>query len=155
MGWSTRAVALGLGALAAVLVIMPAATAPAAQRYCPDAAHAQPAPVPATLVAAVARAFQADRAAVRDAAFVRCVGDRLMGCYVGANLICDKADTRRALPGATAWCREHPDSMIPMAATGHATIYDWACRGTNAVAGRVLQAVDPDGYIADNWKQIR
>ncbi len=57
-----------------------------------------------------------------------------MACTVGANLNCGKADTRRDLPGATAWCRENPDSdFIPMFATGHETIYDWRCTKGQAV----------------------
>ncbi len=128
----------------------------AADAYCPDPAHARPEKVPANLVATVATAFQIDAALVRDAAFVRCVGSTLMACYVGANLVCDKADTRRILPGATAWCRDNSGSSnIPMAATGHATIYEWSCKGTTAVAGKSVMTVDPQGYIADNWKQLR
>lgn len=127
-----------------------------ADSYCPNAAHRQPDKVPASLVARVAATFQIDAAAVRDGAFVRCVGATLMGCYVGANLVCDKADTRRELEGATAWCRAHPGSTdIPMAATGHATIYEWSCSGQRAIAGKAVVAVDPQGYIADNWKEIR
>jgi hypothetical protein len=79
-----------------------------------------------------------------------------MACTVGANLDCDKADTRRALPGATAWCRDNPGATgIPMAATGRATIYEWSCKGRRAVAGKVAMPIDPQGYIADNWKEIR
>jgi hypothetical protein len=104
----------------------------------------------------VAKAFGIDNAAVRDAAFVRCVGPKLMGCYIGANLDCFKAETRRALPGATAWCRANPGSnIIPMSATGHDTIYEWSCKGRRAIAGKVAVTVDPQGYIADYWKEIR
>jgi hypothetical protein len=42
-----------------------------------------------------------------------------------------------------------------MAATGHATIYDWTCKGRRAVAGKPIVTVDPRGYIAGNWKKIR
>ncbi len=108
------------------------------------------------LVSSIAKAFQIDEPAAASGAFVRCAGAKLMGCYVGANLVCDKADTRRALPGATAWCRDNPGSTgIPMAATGHATIYDWSCKGPHAVAGKAVISVDPQGYIAENWKEIR
>jgi hypothetical protein len=123
--------------------------------YCPNPAHARPAAVPADLVPALAAAFHVDHDAVRDAAFVRCADAKLLGCYVGANLDCGKANTRRALPGATAWCRNHPDDKnIPMAATGHDTIYEWSCNGRRAVAGRAVMKVDRQGYIADNWKEI-
>jgi hypothetical protein len=107
-------------------------------------------------MAAVSKAFQIDNTSVRDAAFVRCAGRNLMGCYVGANLDCDNANTHRALAGAAAWCRENPESTgIPMSATGHDTIYEWSCKGRRAVAGKAVMTVDPQGYIADNWKEIR
>jgi hypothetical protein len=125
-----------------------------AEPYCPNPAHAVPAQVPPDLVPAVAQAFGLDTGAL-GAAFVRCVGPKLMGCMVGANLVCDKADTRRTLPGATAWCNDHPRSdVIPMAATGHATIYEWSCKRRRAVASKALVHVDPQGYIADNWKEV-
>jgi hypothetical protein len=127
----------------------------AAESYCPDPTHAGPAKVPADLVAAVAKAFAINANAVDDAAFVRCADATLMGCYVGANLVCDKADTRVVLPGATTWCRKNPGSPgIPMSATGHATIYDWSCNGTTAIAGKIAMPVDPQGFIAANWKRI-
>jgi hypothetical protein len=129
--------------------------ATAAEPYCPNPTHATPAKVPDDLVAAVARAFALERASL-GAAYVRCAGNKLMGCFVGANLVCDKAERRRTLPGATAWCRDNPGSnVIPMSATGHATIYAWSCDGRRAVAGRVLLTVDPQGYIAENWKVVR
>jgi len=127
-----RAFLLAALVAAAVVHEQPAA---AGRPYCPDPAHASPGKVPTDLLAAVAKAFEIDEASVRDAAFVRCVGKKLLACWVGANLVCDKADRRRSLPGATAWCREHPGSKgIPMSATGHATIYDWSCNGRGAVA---------------------
>ncbi len=138
------------------MAVMPVQQTAALQPYCPDPAHAGPEKVPAQLTAAVARAFQIDEASTRDAAFVRCAGRKLMACYTGANLNCFKADKRRTLPGASAWCRDHPGSKgIPMAATGHDTIYDWSCEGSRAVAGEAVLAADQQGYIAANWKEIR
>jgi hypothetical protein len=145
---------LFLGALitAGVGPVQSAAAEPA---YCPSAAHAVAGKIPAGLTQAVAMTFQIDEASVRTTAFVRCTGGKLLGCYVGANLDCFKADTRRALAGATAWCRENPGSTgIPMAATGHDTIYEWSCNGRRAVAGKAVMTVDPQGYIAENWKEI-
>lgn len=151
---STRAIGFLLTALI-VLLITPAQPA-AAQSFCSSAAHAKPQKVPPELLAAVVAAFQIDAAAAGDTAVVRCAGGKPMACYVGANLNCDKADTRRTLPGATAWCREHPGSNgIPMAATGHTTIYDWSCKGGRAVAGKAVTTVDPQGYAAYNWKELR
>ena len=127
----------------------------AAAGYCPNSAHARPAKVPDDLVPALAAAFGADKDAVRSGGFVRCVGGKLMGCYVGANLNCDKADMRRSSFGAAAWCRSHPGAAdIPMVATGHDTIYAWSCKGGHAVPGKAIVKVDRQGYVADNWKEI-
>jgi hypothetical protein len=138
---------------ASASAMRPAYAVPA---YCPNPAHSRPAKVPPDLAPAVAAAFNIDKDAAPNTAFVRCVGARLIGCYVGANLDCDKANARRVLPGATAWCRGNPGATnIPMAATGHDTIYEWSCKGRHAVAGRRVMKVDPRGYIADNWKEIQ
>jgi len=145
--------------LGAALTAAPVALARAGsaeQSYCPNAAHASPTKIPADLVVPVARAFQIDEAAVRGAAFVRCAGPKLLACSVGANLNCFKADMRRTLPGATTWCRDNPGSAsIPMSATGHETIYEWSCKGHRPVAGKIMTTVDAQGYIAENWKEIR
>jgi hypothetical protein len=127
----------------------------AADPYCPNPTHAAPAKVPPDLVSAVAKTFGIDGTVVANGAFVRCVGAKLMACAVGANLVCDKADQRRELPGATEWCRDNPHAnSIPMFATGHATIYEWSCKRRRAVAGKVVVTVDPQGYIAQNWKEV-
>jgi hypothetical protein len=127
----------------------------AADPYCPNPAHATPAKVPPDLLSAVAKTFGIDSTVVANGAFVRCVGAKLMACAVGANLVCDKADQRRELPGATEWCRDNPRAdSIPMFATGHATIYEWSCKRRRAVVGKVVVTVDPQGYIAENWKEV-
>jgi hypothetical protein len=130
--------------------------ASAAPPTCPDSAYEHPVAVPAELVPRVAKAFELDDAVVRDASYIRCDGDRLLACVVGANLNCFMADTRRSLPGATAWCRDHPGcGTIPMYATGHGTVYAWSCKGDRAIAGKRVAVVDARGYLADNWKPVR
>jgi hypothetical protein len=110
--------------------------------------------VPAALAPAVAKAFGIPEDMARDG-YVRCAGDRLLACSVGANLNCGKADRRRMLPGATVYCRANPGAdFIPMAATGHDTIYEWRCAGRRAVAGKVLVKTDAEGYDAGNWKEL-
>ena len=42
-----------------------------------------------------------------------------------------------------------------MFVTGHDTIYDWRCVNGEAVAGKALVTVDPQGFVAENWKEIR
>ena len=131
-------------------------SAHAAGGYCPGAGHRSAHAVPAELEPSVAELFGIGVAQVREAAVVRCVGSQLLACWVGANLDCGRADTRRRLVGATAFCRDNPDAAdVPMAATGHDTIYDWRCVKGRAVAGKVLMAVDPQGYIAGNWKVVK
>jgi hypothetical protein len=66
-----------LGALFAAAVL-PAEPAAAAGSYCPNPNHATPGKVPPDLIGAVAGTFQIDNDAVRNAAFVRCVGPKLM-----------------------------------------------------------------------------
>jgi hypothetical protein len=130
-------------------------SAHAATPYCPNRAHQAPKPVPANLVAQVAAALQIDAPMAKGASYVRCVGPTLMACAIGANLVCGKADRRRDSPGATAWCRDNPGAkIVPMAATGHATIYEWSCVDHRAVPGKAVMAVDRHGYIAENWKPV-
>ena len=94
-------------------------------------------------------------AVVRDQGFVRCAGKKLLACVIGANLNCGKANLSRSLPGASEFCRSNPDAdNIPMAATGHDTIYAWRCVGKRAVAGKAVVVVDSDGYDAGNWKEV-
>jgi hypothetical protein len=132
-------------------------SAHAAGPYCPGGAGLRSAhAVPAALERSVADVFGIGVAQVRDGAVVRCVGSQLLACWVGVNLNCGKADTRRRLVGATAFCRDNPEAVdVPMAATGHDTIYDWRCVKGRAVAGKVVMAVDPQGYIAGNWKVVK
>ena len=67
-----------------------------------------------------------------------------MLCNEGANLPCGKANIRRSLPGATAWCKEKPNSsFIPMVATGHDTIYTWHCVNGVATPGDPVRRLTP------------
>jgi hypothetical protein len=135
--------------LAGLLSPLGASSAP----YCPG--HSDVAGVPKDMEAKVAAAFGMPVQAARNA-FVRCDGATLLACSTGANLNCGKADTRRSLPGASAYCRQNPDSaFIPMFVTGHDTIYAWRCAGGRAIAGKAVLTVDPRGYVAENWKALR
>ncbi len=90
-----------------------------------------------------------------DTTVFRCAGGQVMVCATGANLPCGKADTSRSNIGATAWCRDHPDAaFIPAYASGHATIFDWECRGGVAAIVRQRYKVDPRGFVAAYWKVL-
>jgi len=67
----------------------------------------------------------------------------------------EKADTSKTGQGGDEGCRSHPsDTMIPMAATGHATIYVWRCSGNRAVSAKVISKVDNQGFELLNWKPL-
>lgn len=149
-GGGVALIVLSLGAS-----FTPGGAAVAASAYCPSPAHRDAQKAPRELGPAIAKAFDVGREAIGNGAFVRCVGAKLMACWVGANLDCGKANARRTLPGATAWCRDNPNANeVPMVATGHDTIYEWRCDGARAVAGKIMTPVDAQGYIADNWKEL-
>ena len=132
------------------------ASAASGAAFCSSAAAPRASvPVPRELEAKVAKAFDISVDLARNAAFVRCAGTKLLACWIGANLNCGKVNARRSLPGASEFCRANPDAdVVPMAATGHDTIYDWRCVGGRAVATKTVVAVDRQGYDAGNWKEI-
>jgi len=146
------AIVLASGALPSAFSV----SAASVSAYCASSASPRvPVPAPKDLEADVASAFNVPIDVVRHGAFVRCAKGKLLACLTGANLNCGKANTRRSLPGAGAFCRDNPDAdMIPMFATGHDTIYAWRCIGRRAVATKAVVAVDAHGYDAGNWKEV-
>jgi hypothetical protein len=115
-------------------------------------------PIPITLIP-VARelfSFSADAPDkyVQKSTSFRCTGGKVWLCNTGANLVCGKANTSRSSAGASDFCQQNPGSdVVPMAATGHDTIYEWTCAGNKAVISKQIETVDPRGFITDNWKQ--
>jgi hypothetical protein len=103
-----------------------------------------PGDVPASLAPAFSKVFAVKMtpAEIQPTSRFRCYRGKVMGCMVGANLNCGKADDSKTSQGGDEWCRAHPnDPMIPMAATGHATIYSWHCSGDRAVPAKVISKV--------------
>jgi hypothetical protein len=151
-----------LVAIVTLLVVsgeMPEARAASPGEYCQqigadDALRA----IPASLVPDAVRLFKLDAVPgeqVQRSTYFRCASHHVLICNVGANLPCDKADTRRDLPGADGWCASHLGSdFIPMYVTGHATIYRWHCDGPAAGTTGTPLDVDERGFIAQNWKQV-
>jgi hypothetical protein len=136
----------------------PAVAASGAQlsaAYCRGAANTDALAVPDSLAPAIASAFGVGEQAVKGASYYRCAGGRLLGCVVGANLPCGKVDVRRRLPGADDYCRQNPGStFIPMAVTGHDTIYAWRCAAAAAAPGRPVVRLDGQGFVARDWKRL-
>jgi len=147
-----RRAAMLFGLLATLAVPAAASAAPA---LCAAAEKSAPHKAPASLAPAIRRAFGLASDFPVSEAYYRCSGGRTLACVVGANLPCFKANKARSLPGATQYCRENPGSdFIPMAATGHDTIYEWKCVGKTARAGKQVAPLDAEGYFAENWKAV-
>ena len=115
-------------------------------------------PIPAGLVPAARQALGVSSdesdAALRAGAVYRCMSGKVWLCNHGANLTCAKGDVSRVSKGATAWCKDHPgDDVVPMVATGHATIHTWTCVGS---AARIRQSekLDARGFIANQWAPL-
>jgi hypothetical protein len=115
-------------------------------------------PIPGSLIPAAVRLFDLGAmpaAQIQGSTYFRCMSGRLLLCNVGANLPCGKADTSRRPPGTAAWCAAHPQSdFIPMAVTGHATIWRWRCEGGKPATVGPPEAVDRRGFIARYWKAV-
>jgi hypothetical protein len=150
-------------AAAAIFALMPAvpqlAAAPAANQspvdYCRtvgnDDALRKP---PASLAEALHSLFKVSGPEALQSSYYRCMGGAVMLCNVGANIPCGKANTSTNLPGAREWCRKNPNSdFIPMAATGHDTIYEWSCKDGKPVT-RKFHNVDDRGFVADAWMKL-
>ena len=147
----------GVAALPMVIGAVPPVLAQAGPDLCragQDDHHERLAPD--GLLQRLGQTFEVAPESLRGSSYVRCASGRLMGCIVGANLNCGPADVSRRSQGATAFCRENPGSdSVPMAATGHDTIYAWHCAGRRAVAGRTVEDVDRLGFMTRNWRLLR
>jgi len=94
---------------------------------------------------------------LQNGAFWRCMNGEVYACFVGANLPCqEKADTERAPDEAEkAFCRENPNlDVIPMAVTGHNTVYEWHCRNGEPEIVRQIAQPDERGFISHIWYKI-
>ena len=153
--WLTKLSALGLFC-AMPIGIVHASPASAPRAYCAKVVNDDRVrPVPSSLGPAIKRLFNIGGAYALQTTSYRCADGKVMLCNVGANLACGKANLSKSLPGATAWCKDTPNSdFIPMAATGHDTIYAWRCANGIAVAGASISQVDARGFFVDNWKRL-
>jgi hypothetical protein len=115
-------------------------------------------PIPSGLVPQALQLFYlrpVDPEQVRRSTVYRCMDGAVWLCNYGANLVCAKADVSRVSRGAERYCRENPGSdVVPMAATGHATIYSWECVGNKARIKSGSVSLDSRGFIADQWKRL-
>jgi hypothetical protein len=115
-------------------------------------------PIPAALVPEARRLFGGEPdqsvAAPPASTVFRCMGGKVWLCSHGANLTCAKGDARRVSKGAIAWCKDHPGAdVVPMVATGHATIHTWTCVGSEARIAS-SEKLDARGFIARQWARL-
>jgi hypothetical protein len=147
---------LGLSGLAIGISIAGTSAAPAPQAYCAKVINDDELRgAPHALAPAIKQLFHVTGAYAAQTTRYRCAAGKVMLCNEGANLPCGKANIRRSLPGATAWCKEKPTSnFIPMVATGHDTIYTWHCANGVATPGDPVRKIDARGFFADYWRQL-
>ena len=94
-------------------------------------------------------------AATLKTGVVRCMGGRLFGCIIGANQPCDRMNVARRNAGADSFCRDNPDAtVVPLAASGHDSLYDYACAGSHAVVTRTQYRVDARGFAVGLWRPL-
>ncbi len=114
-------------------------------------------PLPASMVGRFRQVFDLPRLpadVAEQTSVIRCVDGRVWACSRGANLPCDKADARRQMPDADAWCRQGNSGAVPAYVTGHATLYAWECRGGRAEPVRQVARVDARGFVAEYWRVL-
>ncbi len=87
----------------------------------------------------------------------RCMDSQVYACNFGANLPCSsKANTDKTPTQAMKdFCQASPNSdFIPMAVTGHSTIYSWHCVNDTPELLDQIETVDAAGYLAGIWYPI-
>lgn len=88
-----------------------------------------------------------------DSTVYRCMGGNVWICNYGANIPCDGVGRRKGSAEISSYCRDNPnEDYIPMAVTGHATMYLWSCSNGRPV--RVPRKLDARGFQADIWNKI-
>jgi hypothetical protein len=114
----------------------------------------------AGLLGAYARLFPQARMPPNEQEFqagahIRCMDGRLLACFTGANLPCEKMNTARDNKGAEAFCRTNPDApVVPVFATGHDTIYSYRCVAGRAEITGTTFPMDARGFAATLWTPV-
>jgi hypothetical protein len=87
--------------------------------------------------------------------YFRCMNGLVFYCSIGANNPCtSKADTERHRPDIDRYCRKERNlDFVPMAVTGHATMYSWSCVKGRAVITDQMQ-LDKQGFQAELWTPL-
>jgi hypothetical protein len=105
-------------------------------------------PVPRSLEAFVDVLYGEDSAST---SVYRCMNGVAYVCLIGNDFSCDQPSSDRHNPGAENYCRENPGApFVPMADSGHGTIYTWKCVGRHAAIDSI-EKLDERGFRADMW----
>lgn len=126
----------------------------------PDARYTG-AKVPDSVIDGLMKAMQmpagSDRAAFAARAQWRCMGGKVYGCNVGANIPCgEKANVDKA-PTAEMkeFCTAMPSAdVIPAAVTGRATVYSWRCTAGQPAIDKELTKPDARGFLTSFWYEV-
>lgn len=94
---------------------------------------------------------------IQENAVWRCMDNSLWICHFGANIPClEKADlSQTPTPEMEEYCKANPSAeIVPAAATGRATLYEWRCTDGKPEAGRQFLTIDSQGFISEFWHQL-
>jgi hypothetical protein len=126
----------------------------------PDARYTGP-QLPETVISGVKKALDmpADVPAevLQQGTFWRCMNGQVYACFVGANLPCQaKANTDRTPTDAEKeFCQQNLNAdVIPMAVTGHESVYEWRCNNDQPEVVRQFAQPDERGFVSNIWYQI-
>ncbi len=110
---------------------------------------------------AVAEGLRVATGAAADAPMTasvwRCADGKVMGCFVGANLPCEEKADLSETPnqGIVDYCTANPAAdVVPAAAAGRATVYQWRCENGAPVIVQQVFTADAQGFIAEIWYPI-
>jgi hypothetical protein len=98
-----------------------------------------------------------DAPMTEQGAFWRCAEGKVKACYVGANLPCQtKADMSKTPSAAiNDYCKANPNAdVVPAAAAGRATVYEWSCKNGAPQVGKQVGQVDTQGFRSDIWYEV-
>ncbi|MGN6116345.1 MAG: hypothetical protein ACTHN2_12585 [Nitrobacter sp.] len=85
-------------------------------------------------------------------AHYRCMGGKVMACFIGANLPCSKINTTKHNPGVIGFCKENPNAgLVPAVATGHDSAYAFKCRDGKPVVDGTTWTLDKRGFARKIW----
>ena len=109
------------------------------------------------LMTAMKMGAGADRASFAARMQWRCMGGKVYGCNVGANIPCgEKANVDKTpTTEMKEFCTAMPAAdVIPAAVTGRATVYSWRCTAGAPAVDKELTKPDARGFLSLFWYEV-